>query len=53
MIKVYKNYYTSNNDLNNIISCQIVLQNSLISRKSSKKFDYLITENLSSLIKRN
>ena len=40
-----KNYYTSNNDLNNIISClNSNYKIHLISRKSSKKFDYLITE---------
>ena len=42
-----KRYYTSNNDLNNIIYC--LTDNykiHLISRKSIKKYDYLITEKL-------
>ena len=37
--------YTSNNDLNNIISClNKEYQIELLCRKSSKKFDYLISE---------
>ena len=40
-----KSYYTSNNDLNNIISClKDNYKIHLISRKSIKKYDYLITE---------
>ena len=40
-----KRYYTSNNDLNNIISClNGDYKIHLISRKSKNKYDYLITE---------
>tara|TARA_B100000035_G_scaffold315443_1_gene336259 strand:+ start:9120 stop:10124 length:1005 start_codon:yes stop_codon:yes gene_type:complete len=45
--KIYctKRYYTSNNDLNNIITClNGDYKIHLISRKSLKKYDYLITK---------
>ena len=44
-IWISKKNYTSNNDLNNILSCLTSdYKIELISRKSKKKYDYLIDE---------